>query len=97
MSNIVLSKVGSWKVVVRNPGSETAFTQHRVTSRARTDDTYPIKLATYISHQHLDYDGENVTTTAVSSVVILLIVRRHNLDDGAVETELSEHVLRQLY
>ncbi|KAI0230412.1 hypothetical protein LSAT2_019251 [Lamellibrachia satsuma] len=64
-----VTEVGSWKVVVRNPSSHTVRTQHRVTSRARTDDTYPIKLATYISHQHLNYDVESTLKVIVTADV----------------------------
>ncbi|KAI0230406.1 Calcium-activated chloride channel regulator 3A-1 [Lamellibrachia satsuma] len=64
-----VTEVGRWKVVVTNPRSESVFTQHRVTSRPRTNDTYPIKLATFISNQHLDYDVESTLKVIVTADV----------------------------
>ena len=52
-----LPKVGLWTVLLRNPGPKPTHTQLIVTSMAPSDDSYPIRLWTDLSHQEVDLKG----------------------------------------
>ena len=52
-----MPKVGLWTVVLRNPGTTPTHTQLLVTSKAPSDDSYPIRLWTHLSHQEVDFNG----------------------------------------
>ncbi|KAK2175750.1 hypothetical protein NP493_711g03078 [Ridgeia piscesae] len=49
------TEVGLWTVVLRNLGSTSTNTQLLVTSMAPSDDSYPIRLWTHLSHQEVNF------------------------------------------
>ncbi|KAI0231358.1 hypothetical protein LSAT2_018261 [Lamellibrachia satsuma] len=50
------AEVGIWTVFLNNPGMTRTYTQLLVTSKASSDDSYPIRLWAYLSHQEVDFN-----------------------------------------
>ena len=43
---------------MRNAGSADADIQLLVTSKASSDDSYPVRLRAFLSDQHINFTGE---------------------------------------
>ncbi|KAI0208300.1 Calcium-activated chloride channel regulator 1 [Lamellibrachia satsuma] len=49
------TEVGRWTVVMRNAGSADTEIQLLVTSKASSDDSYPIRVRAFLSDQHINF------------------------------------------
>ncbi|KAI0218857.1 Calcium-activated chloride channel regulator 4 [Lamellibrachia satsuma] len=63
------NEAGRWTVMLNNPTSTTVVTQLLVTSKAPSDDSYPIKTAVSLSHQQLNYNDETTFKLIVTTEV----------------------------
>ena len=53
----LLLQIGKWTITLRNPGPSTTVTRLHVTSKAPSDDSYPITTRAFLSHQRIDFNG----------------------------------------
>ena len=60
----MLLQIGKWNIILRNPGPSTTVTRLHVTSKAPSDESYPITTRAFLSHQRIDFDGMNTSQVA---------------------------------
>ncbi|KAI0230401.1 hypothetical protein LSAT2_019239 [Lamellibrachia satsuma] len=63
------NEVGRWTVVLHNPSKTDVVTKLSVTSKAPSNDTYPIELAVSLSHQQLNYSDDSTFKLIVTAEV----------------------------
>ncbi|KAI0208298.1 Calcium-activated chloride channel regulator 4A [Lamellibrachia satsuma] len=49
------TEIGVWTVVIRNPGTVSTAVQLFITSKAPTDDSYPLTVRAFLSQQKIDF------------------------------------------
>ncbi|KAI0230407.1 hypothetical protein LSAT2_019246, partial [Lamellibrachia satsuma] len=94
--------VNRWTVVLHNPNSTTVVTQLLVTSKAPSDDTYPVKLAVSVSHQQLNYSARSTLPGANGDNNIALyadrnVCWRHSQKTAMGGKELANEVVLTSY